>query len=196
MLHHHVAVHNALTRPEGPALVDAADQLRKLRLALSRSKLDRMNIRLTLSTDAAPLEANRCWMLIMAVYEMVTNATRHACFDGREGEIKIRLIRSGSWVNCRVTDNGSGLGRIKPGRGLRIIAELAASLGGRIDHSFGTTHTSFAVDFPLTMREQHANRVIAVRRPRSGRRIKPIPPLSSGPMASESARAVPAQHHA
>jgi sensor histidine kinase regulating citrate/malate metabolism len=115
----------------------------------------------------------------------VTNAVRHACFDGRNGEIKIKLMRAGSWVNCRVTDNGSGLGRIKFGRGLRIVSDLAKSLGGRIDHTFGTTWTSFALDFPLTQREQRANRAIAARRPRTARRLKTVPPLPSVPVAGE-----------
>jgi two-component sensor histidine kinase len=164
LLHQHVEVHSILTMPDRDALVDAGEQLRKLGLAMSRCKLDRMNIHLLLSADTLPLESERCWRLALAVYELVTNAVRHACFDGRDGEIKIKLMRAGSWVNCRVTDNGSGLGRIKPGRGLRIVGDLAKSLGGRMDHTFGTTSTSFAL-FP-----SHAAR--AARQPR-GRRPSP-----------------------
>ena len=171
--------------PDGDALVDAGEQLRKLGLAMSRSKLDRMNIHLLLSADALPLESERCWRVALAVYELVTNAVRHACFDGRDGEIKIKLMRAGSWVNCRVTDNGSGLGRIKFGRGLRIVGDLAKSLGGRIDHTFGTTWTSFTLDLPLTQREQRANRAIAARRPRASRRLKATPPLACVPAAGE-----------
>ena len=92
---------------------------------------------------------------------------------------------AGSWVNCRVTDNGSGLGRIKFGRGLRIVGDLAKSLGGRIDHTFGTTWTSFTLDLPLTQREQRANRAIAARRPRASRRLKATPPLACVPAAGE-----------
>ena len=109
MLHQHVEVHNILTIPESDAFVDAGEQLRKLGLAMSRCKLDRMNIHLLLSIDMLPLESERCWRLALAVYELVANAVRHACFDGHDGEIKIELMRAGSWVNCRVTDNGSGL---------------------------------------------------------------------------------------
>ena len=122
-------VHSILTMPDRDALVDAGEQLRKLGLAMSRCKLDRMNIRLVLSADTLPLESERCWRLALAVYELVTNAVRHACFDGRDGEIKIELMRAGSWVNCRVTDNGSGVGRIKPGRGLRIVGESGKQPG-------------------------------------------------------------------
>jgi len=80
-------------------------------------------------------------------------------------------------VSCRVTDNGSGAGRIKLGRGLRIVGDLIASLGGRLDRTSGPTWTSFGLGFPLTQREQLANRAITARRTRPDRRPKPLPPL-------------------
>jgi two-component sensor histidine kinase len=190
LLHHHVAVHSILTTPDRDTLVDAGEQLRELGLAMSRSRLDRMNIHLLLSVEMLPLESERCWHLGLTVYELVTNAVRHACFDGRGGEIKIKLTRAGSRVHCRVSDNGSGLGRIKPGRGLRIVGELAKSLGGRMDRSFGTTWTSFELDFPLTLREQQANRVVAARRPRTGRRLRAMAPLDSPSGGGEPANPV------
>jgi two-component sensor histidine kinase len=193
LLHQHVEVHSILTMPDRDGLVDAGEQLRKLGLAISRCKLDRMNIHLLLSIDTLPLESERCWRLALSVYELVTNAVRHACFGGHDGEIKIKLMRAGSWVNCRVTDNGSGLGRIKPGQGLRIVGELAKSLGGRMGSSFGTASTSFVLDFPLTQREQHANRAIAARRPRTSRRLKAVRSLPTAPVADDRANPTIAQ---
>jgi two-component sensor histidine kinase len=193
LLHQHAEVHTILTMPDRDGLVDAGERLRKLGLAVCRCKLDRMNIHLLLSADMLPLESERCWRLALAVYELVTNAVRHACFDGRDGEIKIKLMRAGSWVNCRVTDNGSFLGRIKPGRGLRIVGDLAKSLGGRMGHTFGTTSTSFALDFPLTQREQHANRAVVARRPRTGRRLRTMSPVPSLSAVGERADAITVQ---
>jgi two-component sensor histidine kinase len=187
LLHQHVVVHSLLTMPDRDALIDAGEHLRKLGLAMSRCKLERMNIRLVLSTETLPLESERCWCLALALYELVTNAVRHACFDSHDGEIKITLMRAGSWVNCHVTDYGSGLGRIRLGRGLRIVGELANSLGGRIDRTSGTTWNSFSLDFPLTQGEQRANRVVAARRPRTGRRPKTMTPLPSAPANGERA---------
>jgi two-component sensor histidine kinase len=149
-----------------------------------------MNIHLLLSADTLPLESERCWRLALAVYELVTNAVRHACFDSRDGELKIELMRAGSWVNCRVTDNGSGLGRIKLGRGLRIVGDLASSLGGRIDRSSGPIWNSFSLDFPLTQREQRANRTVAGRRPRTGRRLRPRRAPLCSPVAGERVEAI------
>src|SRR6476660_10183156 len=85
LLHQHVEVHNILTMPDSDAFVDAGDRLRKLGLAMCRCKLDRMNILLLLSIDTLPLESERFWLLALAVYELMTNAVRHACFDGRDG---------------------------------------------------------------------------------------------------------------
>jgi two-component sensor histidine kinase len=190
LLHQHVAVHSILTTPDGDTLLDAGEQLRKLGLAMNRSTLARMNIHLLLSADTLPLESERCWRLALAVYEPVTNAVRHACFDSRDGELKIELMRAGSWVNCRVTDNGSGLGRIKLGRGLRIVGDLASSLGGRIDRSSGPIRNSFSLDFPLTQREQRANRTVAGRRPRTGRRLRPRRAPLCSPVAGERVEAI------
>jgi two-component sensor histidine kinase len=190
LVHQHVEVHNILTMPDRDALADAGEQLRKLGLAMSRCKLDRMKIRLVLAAETLPLESERCWRLALAIYELVTNAVRDACFDGRDGEIKIGLMRAGSWVNCRVTDNGSGLGRIKLGRGLRIVGELASSLGGRLDRTSGTIWNSFSLDFPLTQREQRANRAVAGRYPRTYRRSKPPPAPLRLSVAGERVEAI------
>jgi two-component sensor histidine kinase len=194
LLHQHVEVHNLLTMPDNNALVDAGEQLRKLGLAMSRCKLERMNIRLILSAETLPLEAERCWRLALAIYELVTNAVRHACFDSREGKIKIELMRAGSWVNCRVSDNGSGLGRIRLGRGLRIVGELANSLGGRLDRISGPAWNSFSLDFPMTQPEQRANRTVAARRPRTGRR-RTMPTTPCAPAAGERANLVTVRSH-
>jgi len=192
LLHQHVLVHNLLTMPDGDTLVDAGELLRKLGLATSRCKLERMNIHLALSADTLPLEAERSWRLALATNELVTNAARHACFDGRDGSIKVELMRAGSQVSCRVTDHGSCVGRIKPGRGLRILGELANSLGGRIQRASGPAWNWFSLDFPLTDREQRANRAVAARRPRVGRRPKVMPAhLMSA--AAEQATALAAQ---
>jgi two-component sensor histidine kinase len=181
--------------PDRDGLADAGEQLRRLGPALTRSKLERMNIRLVLSADTLPLESERCWRLVLAMYELIANAARHARFDGRDGEIKLKLMRTGSWVNCRVTDNGSGVGRIKLGRGLRIVNELVQSLGGRIDYTFGSTLTSFALDFPLTQRERRANKVVAAHRPRTGRRPRTTLPVPSMPDAGERATPLTLQPH-
>ena len=146
LLHQHVQVHSILTMPDRDALVERWRTASKARTGDEPMQAG--------SHEHPPRVRRSCrWSRAglapgVAIYELVTNAVRHACFDGRDGEIKIRLMRAGSWVNCRVTDNGSGL------EGSSLVAacgswrELASSLGGRIDRTSGTIWNSFSLTFP------------------------------------------------
>jgi two-component sensor histidine kinase len=146
--------HVVLAMPDRDELVDAADYLCNLGWAVNSSTLHRMKINLLISADTLPLETERCWLLGLVAKDLVANAVRHACFFGtRESMISIELIWEGSFVHCAVSDNGPGMARARPARGLRIAHNLARSLGGRIGHWFDDEGTSFVVTFPFTERE-------------------------------------------
>ena len=172
MLQEHANLNRILAVPDGNELVDAAEYIRKLGLAVSRCALEPIGIRLSLVADTLPLEAKRCWRLALAVHELVRNAARHACFDGRDGAIKIKLSLIDTVVNCIVADNGSISARLKPGRGLQIVGDLAKSLGGRLQYGFGEQFSSFLLVFPVTECELRANRAVALRRSRGARHRK------------------------
>lgn len=168
LLHEHASVLRSLKIPDDDALIDAAEYLGRLCFWMSQSKLDRMNIRLLFAADALLLQSGRCWQLGMMLYELVTNAARHACFDGRDGEIRVEFLRKDALVKCRVWDNGSASTGAKPGRGLRLLDDLSRSLGGRVYHSFGAEGAYCALAFPFTEREQPANRMTAAVSHRAG----------------------------
>jgi len=174
LLQEQANVHRVLAIPEGDALVDAAQYLRKLCLAITRSQLEPIGVHLSFQADTLPLEPERCWRLGMALHELVTNSARHACFDGRPGEIKIKLSLAHPVVNCIIADNGSLSSRLKPARGLGIVRDLIKSLGGRLEYGFGPEYSSFLLVFLLTERERRANRAVASRRTRTRRRLKTI----------------------
>jgi two-component sensor histidine kinase len=185
LLQQHADVHRLLTIPDRDGLVDAAEYIRKLGFAMSRSSLEPMGIRLTLVADTLPLESEQCWRLALAIHELVTNAARHACFDGRDGVIKIKLsLADPVVVNCIVADNGSLSARLKPARGLQMVSDLTKSLDGRIEYGFGRQFSSFLLVFSLTERERQANQVVASRRARDARQRKAMPPLSRPQAAS------------
>jgi two-component sensor histidine kinase len=186
LLLEHGEVHRALAMPDLDGLIDAAQHIRKLGRVISRGRLKRMGINLVFAADKLPIEAERCWRLALVVHELVTNAARHASFDGRYGEIRIELKRAGAFVNCRVSDNGSGAAGVKAGCGLKIVTELARSLAGWLDHDFGEEGTSFSLVFPLTEHEQHANQVIASRRARTARPLKALRPQPSSQTAERN----------
>jgi hypothetical protein len=59
LLHEHAEVHRVLKMPSRDTLIDAADHLAKLCFAMSRSRLDRMNIHLLFAADPLRLQSER-----------------------------------------------------------------------------------------------------------------------------------------
>ncbi len=132
--------------PQGEALNDAATYIRRLGCAMRQSLLDRMGIRLALTTDSLPLQSERCWRLGLIVHGLIVNAAKHACFDGRAGEIKVELARIGAVANCVVLDNGSRSARGGPGSGSsRSAVTLPRGSGdGSSTASPPSSHPSFS----------------------------------------------------
>ena len=84
LLHSYADVHRALQMPEADRVIDAATYLRQLCLSISRSKLDRLEIHLVLAACPLLLRSDRCWRLGVIVYELITNAARHAFSEEEE----------------------------------------------------------------------------------------------------------------
>jgi two-component sensor histidine kinase len=146
-LEKYAQVHHALQMPEHRSFIDAAAYLRRLCGAISRSKLDSKGIKLLLIERTLKMDSERCWRLGLIVSELITNAARHAFRDGG-GLIRVELVPSTSFVECRVTDNGTREANIRRGSGLKIIDALAESLGGTIDQHFGPQGSTFIMVFP------------------------------------------------
>jgi two-component sensor histidine kinase len=187
LLHRCAEVHRALLMPERETLIDAAVYLRRLCCALRGALLDRLDIQLKFEGALLPLQSERCWRFGLILNELVTNAMKHACFDGRAGAIKIKLARRGELVNCLVSDNGSASSCGRQGQGLRIISDLATSLGGRIEHSVGADFRSVVLSFLLTERERRASSSIASRRERVSHQLDAITSDVSAPRAGDGA---------
>jgi len=141
-------VHAALRMPKQDACMDAAEYLGQLCLSISRSKLDHMKIDLVFAAPCIWLPSDRCWLLGMIVYELVTNAARHA-FPNGNGDIRVDLLPVGRFVGCRVMDNGSAPVNFRPGRGLKIVDELTKALDGRFEQEFGVGGSASIVVFPF-----------------------------------------------
>ncbi len=92
ILHRYADVHRALQMPDQDTPIDAAAYLRRLCLSISRSKLDQMKIKLVLAAAPMWLQSDRCWRLGMIVYELITNAAKHA-FVGRVGIFELNCPR-------------------------------------------------------------------------------------------------------
>jgi two-component sensor histidine kinase len=156
LLHQCADVHRALHIPDQGHLTDAAKYLQRLCFSITKSRLNRLAIRVLFSADDLQLEGERCWKLGLIVSELLTNVARHAQFDARHPELRVELMLAGNVVKCRVSDNGSAPEPIRRGRGLAIIGELASSLGGRVHTSCAAEGTYVLVSLPLTEAEQRA----------------------------------------
>jgi two-component sensor histidine kinase len=155
LLSHYAELHRALQMPENDTHIDAASYLENLCLSISRSKLDGMKIALVLTASPLRLSSERCWQLGMMVYELVTNAARHAFGNGK-GEIRVELSRAGKLVECTVVDNGSAPSKVQRGRGLKIVDELVKGLDGRLDQRFGQRGSFSILTFPYGGEPQQA----------------------------------------
>lgn len=172
LLHGYADVHRALMIPVCNVLVDAAECLRRLGRAMSRSRLNRLNMQLVFAAETLPLESDRCWRLGLIVQELVADAARQASINSHPGEIRIELKRSGPLATCTVSDNGSGSAGAQPEQSLGIVRNLAKSLRGHADQDPGPDSRSFVLVFPLTEREQRANAAAVWRERRAARRRK------------------------
>ena len=135
-LQNYALVHHALQMPEHTSCIDAAEYLRRLCRAISRSRLESKDIELLLVERTFQMNSERCWRLGLIVSELITNAERHA-FGNGGGLIRVELLPSLSFIECRVTDNGTSKENTRPRHGLKIVEALAKSLGGAIDQHFG-----------------------------------------------------------
>lgn len=148
VLYNYADIHRVLQMPEDDCVVDAASYLRKLCLSITRSKLDCTKIFLLPELSPLGLRSDQCWLLGMIVYELITNAARHAFAQG-QGEIRIELSRKDAVVQCIVRDDGSAPVSIRPGRGLKIIDVLVKRLDGNFRQEFGKHGSMSSLVFPL-----------------------------------------------
>jgi two-component sensor histidine kinase len=139
-------VYRALQMPADDDRIDAAAYLGELCRSISRAKLQHKGIELVFRECPLQLNALRCWRLGMIVFELITNASRHA-FRDSGGKIQVELLNDETIVECSVTDNGAGSENIRPGQGMKIIRSLVVDLRGSIDHRFGTIGTSVVLSF-------------------------------------------------
>jgi two-component sensor histidine kinase len=155
VLYHHTQLHRALQMPENDTHIDAAAYLENLCRWISRSKLDDMKIDLVVAASPLQLQSDRCWRLGMVVYELITNAARHAFANG-SGQVRVELWRARKFVECSVTDDGSAPADVQRGRGLTIVHELVKGLDGRIYQKFGHTGSRSILTFPYDAEPQQA----------------------------------------
>ena len=90
-LEQYAQVHHALRMPEPGLLIDCSAHLQELCRSMSRSKLSARNIELAFIDNPLLIASERCSILAMIVYELITNSARHA-FGHAGGKIRVRAV--------------------------------------------------------------------------------------------------------
>jgi two-component sensor histidine kinase len=140
-------VHRTLQVPISNEAIDLTEYLWVICSAIEQARLRDRGIRLSLSGQPTPLEAQRCWWIGLIVSELIENALKHGGMND-SGSIAIEIVASPGEICCHVANNGRGAGHAKAGRGSFIIAGLAQELGGYIDRRSDETGTSAMLRFP------------------------------------------------
>lgn len=140
-------MHRALQFPDINDDIDTLAYLEDLCRLIADTKLNNRNICLVYSDRSLSLTIEKTWVLGLIIYELISNCARHA-FNSRGGEIRVEIVSTPDQVECRVSDDGASPLVVHRGRGLRIIDNLAAGLGGRLEQHFGQEGSVSRVIFP------------------------------------------------
>jgi two-component sensor histidine kinase/PAS domain-containing protein len=152
-------VHEMLSHSEDLSRIEIGQHLRTLAEQVTSSwSLSDRTARISVESDALWLDIERAVPISLVVYELLSNALRHA-FDERSlgerrAEVRITLTRpQPNTARLEVADNGRGLpesfslGSTKS-LGLRLVSRLAAQLGGRLSVEEGPG-ARFAIELPV-----------------------------------------------
>jgi two-component sensor histidine kinase len=148
-------VHDQLYRSANMSNIDFGAHLRDLAGNVANSYGGpQRGLNLVMDVLNVPLDLDLAIPTSLIVNELLSNAYKHAFKDGRQGEVKVALVRCGEdELEVRVGDSGSGLPRnfdwqAAPTLGLKIVRKLTEQIHGEIaiENGAGTT---FIVSFPL-----------------------------------------------
>jgi two-component sensor histidine kinase len=87
----------------------------------------------------------------LIVNETIINSVKHA-FGSEGGAISVRLTTGVGVGEARliISDNGRGIDPSRPqGSGTRLIASLAAQVGGQVEQESSKVGTTTTLQFPI-----------------------------------------------
>ena len=124
-----------------------ADYLRPMCAAIAKANLADRDIQLVFVEDSVLLDAGRCLRVGAIVSELITNVVKHRT-RSTSGEIVVELTARSGQVFCSVVDEAACPQAGPTGHGSRILAVLAAELGGALEQRFGPDGAISLLSFP------------------------------------------------
>ncbi|RQH14693.1 histidine kinase dimerization/phosphoacceptor domain -containing protein [Bradyrhizobium sp. RP6] len=134
-LESHVCLHHALQMPQFATTIDLASYLQQLCRSISRSRLAYEGIALSLLLQPLNISFERCWLLGMIVFELITASARHISLKGT-GTIRLEVWGTANSVTCCIIDNGT-TDQGGPRLSRSMVDMLVARLNGTMDVRFG-----------------------------------------------------------
>jgi two-component sensor histidine kinase len=144
-----VETQRLLCPPIWGGVSDFAESVTELCRAMSASfDMEGRGITFVIAVDEPLwLDSKRCWRAGLVIFELVSNAFRHA-FRGRSGRILIAIARETNRVVCRVSDDGVSASCFKPGLGTDLVDALVAELDGLVERRHSDHGTVVTISFP------------------------------------------------
>jgi two-component sensor histidine kinase len=162
-------VQRLLYVPDVITCVDGCAYVRQLCRALTRAKLEEKDIELEFVERPLRIDSDQCWRLGMILYELVTNASKHA-FGGGSGWIRVELFEHATHIECRIEASGScTTPEVSRGAGLSMVHELTREMGGALQQTFGPKGSVSTIILPRASIEDvqfvphHAERLLEPR---------------------------------
>ena len=134
--------------PEYDTTVDVAAYLQQLCRAISRAELAGAGIELSLSVHQLRINADRCWLLGMIVFELIADAARHTFPNGTRS-IRVEIWPAGSLIECCISDDGIADDGSLQSDGLAILEALVGNLQGAVENRSGPSGNRRIVKVPI-----------------------------------------------
>jgi two-component sensor histidine kinase len=142
------SVQRLLYVPDVITCVDGCAYVRQLCRALTRAKLEEKGIELEFVEKPLRIDSDQCWRLGMILYELVTNASKHA-FGGDSGRIRVEVFEHATCLECRIEDSGCcTTPQVRRGAGLSMVHELTEEMGGVLQQTFGLKGSASTIMLP------------------------------------------------
>jgi two-component sensor histidine kinase/CheY-like chemotaxis protein len=146
-------IHRRLYTSDDVRTVDMVEYLSGLAEELESSlrSADRPH-RIALAIQPTKIATDRAVSLGVIVAELVTNAFKYAYPRGVEGEVRVKLSRSGANLSLAVEDDGVGAPEDDTPRGTglgqKIIRTMAAGIQSQVERDLAHRGTRIVLDFP------------------------------------------------
>jgi two-component sensor histidine kinase len=138
-----------LSPPVRSGTSEFAETLAGLCNVISASlEMEQRGISLALTVDDLVfVDAERSWLACLIIFELISNACRHAFIDHRGGRISVAVTIACGVVICRVSDDGRSSPTFVRGLGTTLVDALVTDLDGFVERQFTEDGTVVTLSF-------------------------------------------------